>query len=75
MKGNTMTIEDRIQAAIKPVLDRAEELFTEYAPKVIGKHHPLYDSPLGRNHHYKRKNSRGGYFIIYHDASCWDRPS
>lgn len=33
----------RIHAAIQPQLDALEELFHEYSPRKIGKHHPKYE--------------------------------
>lgn len=58
-------VEQRVQAAIRPQLIRCEDLFDEYAPGTIGKHHPLYDTKLGRTHYRKRRMSRNGYFVAY----------
>lgn len=66
-------IESRIHASIRPQLIKLEELFDQYAPKHIGKHHPLYDSPLGKAHHHKRTNSGGGFFVAYINPAAFDR--
>lgn len=38
-------IDTRIQAAIQGQLDALEDLFHEYSPRKIGKHHPEYVAP------------------------------
>lgn len=62
---NKTVIEERIHAAIRPQLIALEDMFYEYAPEIIGKHHRLYDSKMGRTHYLKRRMSRNGTFVAY----------
>jgi hypothetical protein len=48
-------IDQRILAAIQPQLDALEHLFHRYSPRIIGKHHPEYDTVTGRLHHTLRR--------------------
>lgn len=54
---NRAVIEERIQAAIQPQLDALEHLFHRYSPRIIGKHHPEYDTVTGKLHHTLRRVS------------------
>jgi len=65
-----MSIEQRIQATIQPQLAALEDLFYEYAPQTIGKHHRLYDTIMGRAHYRKRRMSRGGFYVSYLSPDC-----
>ena len=51
-------IDRRIHEAVAPVLARADALVESYLPddfRVIGKHHPQYDTLYGRLHYFTRK--------------------
>ena len=67
---NHAVIEERIQSAIRPQLVALEELFYEYAPETIGKHHRLYGSVMGRAHYRKRRMSRDGFYVAYLSPDC-----
>ena len=67
---NRAAIEERIQAAIRPQLVELEDLFYNYAPQTIGKHHRLYDTIMGRTHFRKRRMSRNGLYVAYLSPDC-----
>ena len=50
------TIEQRVMAAIRPTLEKADVLIDSYMPdkyRVIGKHHPEYDTFNGQIKHVR----------------------
>lgn len=65
-----MSIEQRIQTTIRPQLAALEDLFYEYAPQTIGKHHSLYDTIMGRAHYRKRRMSSNDFFVAYLSPDC-----
>lgn len=49
------SIHERIQQAIAPQLRQLDHLIDSYTPRIIGKHHPEYDTLFGRLHYQMRR--------------------
>lgn len=55
---NRETVKARVMASIEPQLDRLGRMQAEYEPRIIGKHHPEYDTLSGRLHYISRRLQR-----------------